>query len=258
MKISIVVPTLNSEKYLKQCLDSIFRQSYKNVEVIVVDGYSKDKTHRILKDYEALYPKRFYTAFRRPQGEPDAINIGIGMSCGDIVAFIDSDDVYQPGVFEAVADYLKAHEDVMLVYGRADIIDGKGRKARNAITAIKEPFQVLNKQWLLLLLDYIVQPTVFMRREIINDIGVFRTDEELVCDYEYWLRASDKGYKFGFIDRHLASSRVHPGTMSMRNQTKEISDAFRWKVRYAILCGKPWLVPFQCLEYCAERLIYKL
>jgi glycosyltransferase involved in cell wall biosynthesis len=256
MKISIIIPTLNSGKYLKKCLDSIFNQQYQDFEVIIVDGYSTDNTGDIFKEYQSVH-KNMSVIFRSPCGEPDAINVGIESSSGDIVAFIDSDDVYDYSAFRRAIDYFDGHPDVSLVYGKANIIGSDDERRRSVITDAKKPFQKWNMQWLLLLLDYIVQPTVFMRRSMIDKIGLFHSDK-LVTDYEYWLRAYSSGYKFGFIDSKIADYRVHSDTMSSQYQTQQINDAFRWKKYYAKMMKKSWLIPLQSCEYLIERLLYRI
>ena len=256
MKISIIIPVLNSDKYLKKCLNSIFNQEYKNFEVIVVDGFSTDNTNDILKEYQSLH-ENLLIVHRKPCGEPDAINAGIELSNGEIVAFIDSDDIYYQDAFTKIVDYFLRHEKVSLVYGKANIIDSDGKNIRNMITEAKKPFQILNAQWLLLLLDYIVQPTVFMKRDMMNKIGLFNSDK-LVTDYEYWLRSYSKGYKFGFVDEKIADYRAHSDTMSSRYQTDQINDAYKWKRHYAITMRKFWMIPLQYFEYLIERLLYKL
>lgn len=231
MKISIVIPNLNSGKYLEKCLDSIFTQSYENFEVIIVDGYSKDISQKTIERFAKRNNKRLIISYRRPQGQSDAINAGIEMATGDIVTYICADDTYEPDCFKRVIKkFIKP--SVMWTYGIGKIIDDRDREVRNFITTSKMLLQYIYSYNTLKCVDYIVQPTVFMRREFFKQIGEFNTTLRYVMDYEYWLRAG-KISKPKFINKHLANWRAHSGSLTEREHKAEAKQALEIQSWYS-------------------------
>lgn len=225
MKISIVIPTLNSEKYIGQCLESIFMQEYPDLEIIIVDGNSTDRTREIVfnKGKHSGYDVRWVN--HPANGEPDAINRGMKLATGNIVTYIDSDDMYFPDALFKLDEAFK-DDDCQWLYGCAKIIDGKGNETRGFITRLKEPLQKRYSYNKLLCVDFIVQPTVFMRREFYQKVGEFNSSERLVFDYEYWLRAG-KVSKPIFINDYIAYWRAHGENPSVVHMKQEAKDAFR-------------------------------
>jgi glycosyltransferase involved in cell wall biosynthesis len=240
MKLSIIIPAYNSEKYVEKCLKSIFSQSYQDFEVIVVDAYSKDETQKVFKEYLSRYPKKFYLAFRKPQGEPDAINAGIELATGDIVAYIDSDDTYELRCFERVVKAFERNPDVSWLYGRGKVIDEKGHECRGIVTAIKELFWPIYGYRSLQCFNYIVQPTVFMRRAFYDTVGRFNIRFKYDFDYEYWLRAGLISSPF-FLNKHLANWRAHSGSLSVKEYKAEARQVLEIQKEYS----KWWMRPLQ-------------
>ena len=232
MSLSIIIPTYNSEKYLDDCLKSIFSQSYQNFEVIVVDAYSKDKSQRIFKEYLSRYPKRFRLAFRRPQGEYDAVNTGMELATGDIVAYLDADDVYEPKCFDRVVKVFNRHPSAMWLYGKGKVIDEKGYETRGIITAIKELFWANRNHEILKCFNYIVQPTVFIKKSFYNMVGKFDTNFKYDADYEYWLKAWKVKPPL-FLNKYLANWRAHSGSISVKDYKVETKEAFEIQKGYS-------------------------
>jgi glycosyltransferase involved in cell wall biosynthesis len=240
VKLSIIIPVYNSEKYIEKCLKSIFKQSHQDFEVIVVDGYSKDKSPKILQGYLSLYPKKFYLAFRKPQGEPDAVNAGMEMAVGDIVAYIDSDDTYEPKCFERVVKVFERNPDVSWLYGKGNVIDEYGHETRGIVTAIKNLFWPIYSYGVLQCFNYIVQPTVFMRKSFHDEVGRFNTCFKYDFDYEYWLRAGLISPPF-FLNKHLANWRAHSGSLSVKEYKAEAMQVLEIQKEYS----EWWMRPIQ-------------
>lgn len=249
LKISIVIPTKNSERFLKQTLDSIVAQEYHNYEVVVIDGYSTDRT----KDIVLQYPKTIFLRVA-PAGEPDAINKGIGVTDGDIVAYIDSDDIYQPWCFHAVNEVFSRDFIRMWLYGKGNIINENGQEIRRIVTVAKEFMQRRYSPSALACVDFIVQPSVFMRRELYDRIGQLRTDLKYSFEYDYWLRIAAAGYEPAFINRYLSSWRVHPGSISIQGYLEETDQARQIQRRY----GRRALWPVQDMIYYGTRALYRV
>lgn len=251
--ISIIIPTLNAEKFLRPCLDSIFNQSYKDFEVIVVDGYSKDKTYDILKEYRQRFYRRLHMVFVRPQGQSDAINKGMDMAVGDIVTYICADDTYEPDCFSVVQSVFESQHKTNWLYGKAKIIDLNGSETRNIVTKAKELLQPRYSYHALKCVDFIVQPAVFMRAGFYQKIGKFDTNLKYVMDYDYWLRAG-KAYTPMFVNYYLANWRAHSESLSVRQYSEEAKQAFEVQKKYSSWIFKP----FQWLVYMGTKIIYKV
>lgn len=248
MKLSIVIPTYNSEKYLDKCLQSIFSQSYKDFEVIVIDAYSSDLTQVIL----AKYPKdKLQVILRKPQGEPDAINAGMELATGDIVTYIDADDTYEPECFMAVVCTFMIRHDLQWLFGIGKVIDSNGNECRNTLTKIKQFFWSRYTYNNYLYFNYIVQPTVFMKREFYNKVGKYNTDLKYVFDYDYYIRAG-KLSKPMFVNWHLANWRSHSSSVSGQAPVVMAKQALELQGKYSSM----WFRPIQWLAYIVAIVLY--
>jgi len=220
--ISIVMPTYNAEKYLKEAIDSILRQDYTDVEIVVVDGKSTDDTVEILKGYNS---KIRWTS-EKDRGEPDAINKGMAMARGDIITYLDGDDTYLPDALLAVSKHFESNPESIWAYGKCKIINGAGEETREVITKIKELFQKHYSFNSLLIGDFIAQPAAFWRKELVGEIGNFDIRETLAFEYDFWLRAG-KAYTPSFIDKYLAAWRFHSGSLTVNDIYTDMKDAYR-------------------------------
>jgi glycosyltransferase involved in cell wall biosynthesis len=203
-KISIITPSYNQGPFIERTIRSILDQNYLNLEYIVMDGGSTDGTIDILKKYG----ERLKWISRPDEGQSDAINKGIAMATGDIIAYLNSDDVYEPGALERVAECFSAHPESMWLTGRCRIIDEDDYEVRKPITAYKNALLRCFSYRLLLVTNPISQPATFWRRGIVEEFGAFDRGEHLVMDYEYWLRIGRK-YRPAIVDDYLARFRVH-------------------------------------------------
>jgi glycosyltransferase involved in cell wall biosynthesis len=210
-KISIITPTLNQGQFIERTIESVLNQDYPNLEYIVVDGGSRDGTIDILKKYE----KWLVWISEKDQGQADAINKGIRMSTGDIMAYLNSDDVYENGALKRVGEYCAAHPSAMWMTGKCRIIDEQDRETRGMITRYKNLLLKHFSYQVLLVTNPVSQPATFWRREIVNEMGLFDINEHLVMDYEYWLRIGRK-YRLEILDEYLARFRVYSASKTSR------------------------------------------
>lgn len=206
-KISIITPSWNQGPFIERTITSVLSQGYPNLEYIVMDGGSTDGTIDILKKYEG----RLLWTSEKDKGQADAINKGIARSTGDIIAYLNSDDVYEPGALNKVADHFSAHEETMWLTGQCRIIDEQDREIRRLITAYKNFLLRHYSYSLLLVTNPVSQPATFWRRSVISDLGLFDETEHLVMDYDYWLRVGKK-YPLTVLNGYLASFRVYAAT----------------------------------------------
>lgn len=221
--ISIITPSFNQSGYIRKTINSILSQNYPNLEYIVMDGGSTDGTVEILKSYG----KRIKWVSEKDKGQSDAINKGMKMAKGDILAYLNSDDLYKEGSLFAVAEYFLKNFQSYWLCGKCDIIDERESVTDNFVTNYKNIFlKHFSNIFLLSVLNYISQPAVFWRKEVTGKIGLFNPDLHYAMDYDYWLRTY-KIYKSGYIDRYLASYRIHSQSKSGANFSALLSEGYQ-------------------------------
>ncbi len=203
-KVSIITPSFNQAEYIEKTIKSVLSQDYSNFEYIVMDGGSTDGTVEILKKYD----KKIIWRSEKDKGQGEAINKGLKLAKGEILAYLNSDDTYSPGALKKVAEFFIKNPKKIWVFGKCRIIDEKDKEIRKSITSYKNFWLSRYNYHTLLILNYISQPAVFWRREVYREIGEFNQEEYWELDYDYWLRLGKK-YEPGFIDQYLANFRVH-------------------------------------------------
>ena len=182
MLISIIIPTYNSEKYIRKTLESLNSQIYRNFEVIVVDGLSNDNTMKIVNEYSDIVK---FTISEKDNGMYDAINKGLKIAKGDVIAYLNSDDYYDTMTLKNVNEYFNSNNEISIVYGTLFYVNGKDKIIKKIKTVI------FNKKILLSLwFCYIPQPCSFFRRNVINTISEFDTQYKLAADYDFFVKAS--------------------------------------------------------------------
>lgn len=247
MNISVIIPSFNTGKYIRSAIDSIIYQY--GSEVIVVDGGSTDNTLDILKSYG----DRVKWISEKDNGEPDAINKGMRIATGDIIGYLDADDKYELGCFDEIIEQF-AYSKYMWMYGKCKVINEDDKETRQLVTRFKEIFQPFYSYQTLLMFDYIAQPTVFWRKEVLQTVGLMNTSERLAFDYDYWLRLGRK-YKPLFINEYLASWRSHKKSETAKALAKDMKDGLNLSLKYSP--DKIWLRPFQYGIYGLALLGYK-
>ena len=219
LKISIVTPSFNQARYLEECLLSVKEKNYSNLEHIVVDGASTDGTVGILKQYSELSGWEHLRWISEPDGgQADAINKGLTLATGDILAYLCADDAYAPGAFDFVNDFFRQHPEVDLIYGECHFIDQRGKVVRRKRAP---PFHESH----LLRRNLILQPTVFFRAEVWHRVGLFSVSLHYAMDYEYWLRASAV-CRIVPVERHLAYYRLHADSKTVKAHRKMLREGY--------------------------------
>ena len=203
VKVSVIIPVYNGEKYISEAIDSVLNQTYKDFEIIVIDDGSRDNTPKILKEYG----DKIRWKSQEHKGQASALNEGINMAKGKYIAYLDADDVFLPERLEIEVKYLDAHPDVGLVYSDFYKIDKNGKIRRIIKSRPQDNFVLLQ-------INYITRIAVMHRRECLNEVGLF--DESITGDddWDMWIRISEK-FKMGYIDKPLAKYRIHGGNISL-------------------------------------------
>ena len=218
VSVSVVTPSFNQGRFLRRTIESVLGQGLP-LEYFVVDGGSTDGTRDILTDFGT----RLRWVSEKDQGQADAVNKGICGTSGDLVGWLNSDDVYYPGAVLAACDYFDANPGVDVLYGDADHID--------EVDSVMEPYPV--EDWCydrLLGRCFICQPAAFIRRRTLDKFGMLDEKLQYSLDYEFWIRLAQEGAVFGRLRRVLAGSRLHADTKTLGSRLKvhtEINDMLR-------------------------------
>ena len=182
MLVSVIIPTYNRANFLKEAIDSVLNQDYKNFELIVVDDGSTDETASVLKGY---YDKIKYIRIPH-QGVSRARNVGIEQAKGGLIAFLDSDDLWMPKKLSIQVEFFKKHLDA-LVCQTEEIWIRNGRRVNPKKYHIK-PSGMIFEQCLKRCM--VSTSSVMVRRSLFESIGVFDESFYVCEDYEIWLRVS--------------------------------------------------------------------
>ncbi|MCC6381457.1 MAG: glycosyltransferase [Dehalococcoidia bacterium] len=198
--VSVVVPCRNRAHFLQQTLDSILNQDYPHVECIVRDGASTDGTVALLREYG----ERVRWHSEPDRGPFDAINAGWAEARGQILAWLNADDTWEPGAARHVAEYFLRNPDVDVVSGTCGLMDDAG-KLQMTVPARQYHFESA-----LLHCDHVLmQAATFLRRRAVDAAGPLYPS--WTHDQELWLRAAQAGARFATTDAHVANVRVGPG-----------------------------------------------
>lgn len=200
-RLSIVTPSFNQAAFIERTLQSVLDQGYSNLEYIVVDGGSSDGSPEIIERYA---DRLAWWVSEPDRGQTDALNKGLRRATGDIVAYINSDDYYLPGAFDAAVSSL-TRSDALWVAGSARFVD-----KHDAPTALWRPhLPARGRHWWLLDPWGVPQAATFWRREAFDRFGLFREDMHYVFDTEFGLRLAFAGHLPELIDRDLAVRVEH-------------------------------------------------
>ena len=230
MKISIITPSFNGRRYLEQTSRSILSQAGDfDLEWLVVDGGSTDGTLDFLHTLDADPRVRWQSEADR--GQSHAINKGMALAAGDVVAWLNTDDLYTPGALAAVAGQFTRHSAAQWLVGRCDIIDGEGRAIRQSVTRYKDrslrryTFRALLRE------NFIPQPAVFWRRDFGARVGALDESLHYTMDYDLWLRM---GRETGplFVDQVLAQFRLHEMSKTGQVNRAQFDEQYRVACRY--------------------------
>lgn len=175
MKVSIITPCLNSEKTIRDTIESVLKQTYKNIEYIIVDGGSTDSTIEIIKSYQTLFHGRMKVVSEKDKGIYDAMNKGIRMSTGSLIGIINSDDYYEPDAVRTVVNHMTS-DKYQVIYGHCRLI--RNQYLWGYFTTSHEDLGS----------GMIPHSTCFVTRKVYCDLGLFLTCFKIASDYELMVR----------------------------------------------------------------------
>ena len=211
-KISIVIPSFNKVRFIEETLQSIFKQEYPSLEVIIQDGESTDGTVNVIKRFAKKYSGIKWES-EKDNGQLEAINKGLKKAIGEVVTYINADDVYKKGALLTVGKYFSKNPDTLWLAGRGDVIDEGGREISRLVTGYKNLLLAINRYPLLLVVNYLMQPSVFLARGAYEKYGPFTGSKVGVMEYELWLKLGMVKMP-AVLDSYLSSFRLAGGTIS--------------------------------------------
>ena len=201
-RISIVTPSYNQGEFIGRTVESVLSQDYPSLEYVIQDGNSKDNTLDVLRSFQE---KLAHFDSRQDNGQAHAINIGFQHTSGEIMAYLNSDDILLPGALSYVAAYFTHHPDVDVVYSHRVIINDLDQEIGRWILPPHD-------NEILLWADYIPQETLFWRRSLWEKIGSQMNESfHFALDWDLILRFRAVGAKFRRLPRFLAAFRLQAG-----------------------------------------------
>lgn len=208
MKITVVTPSYNQGKYIKRTIESVLSQGIPDIEYIVMDGGSTDETVDILKAYGGSIIWRS----EKDNGQTDAVNKGIRAAHGEIIGWLNSDDVYYPEAIRKVLEVFEKNPDINVVYGNANHI-------REDDSFIEEYYTEDFDYERLKDICFICQPSLFFRKKLVDQYGYLDDKLQYCMDYDYWLRLG-KGEKFYRLNELIAGSRLYDDNKTLGARRK--------------------------------------
>jgi glycosyltransferase involved in cell wall biosynthesis len=196
--IAVVTPSFNQGRYIRATIDSVLQQNYPKLAYVVRDGGSSDETIQVLQSYGSKLQWRS----EQDRGQANAINLGFHEAAGEIMGYLNSDDILLPGTLAYVAKAFRQNPTLDLVYGHRIYIDAQGFEIGRCILP---PHHEETLKWA----DFIPQETLFWRRRVWDAIGPMDESFDFALDWDFVLRAQTAGFRFKRLPRFLACFRFH-------------------------------------------------
>ena len=216
MLVSIITPSYNQAEYLEATIQSVLAQEYADLEYIIVDGGSTDGSVDIIQKYA---DQLSWWVSEPDQGQADGINKGLRRARGEVVAWLNSDDLYLPGAIQDAVDALRIDPDLGMVFGDAITVDPDGRPLNRLAFG----------DWglpELMCFRIICQPAVFMRRSALDQVGYLDENFHYMLDHHLWLRIANKG-SIKHFPGLWAAARHHPAAKNVSLAPKFSMETYR-------------------------------
>ncbi len=237
--MSVIVPSYNQGPFLEETLRSVLLQGYPNLEVRVYDGGSDDGSVEILERYTAFLD---HWQSAPDRGQSHAINTGLDEARGEVLAWLNSDDLYEAGALARVGLAFAHHPEALVISGACRLVDKDGGEL-----AVKPPRRLTPEHFL----DgggVPGQPALFFRRRVVERFGLLREDLHYLLDWELWLRISLEvpASATRLVERPLARARIWPGAKTPTAGARGLEE--RGKVIEELHAGDPVPVPPRLLR----------
>ena len=211
-KVSVITPSFNQGQFLEASIRSVLEQDYPNVEYIVVDGGSKDESVEVIKKYQ---DRLTWWVSEKDKGHADALNKGFSHATGEILAWLNSDDIYFPNAVSEAVEILKSHPEVGMVYGDADLIDDAGEPVGQFGSKQTSYRQMLRGS-----------ATTFFRADLWRQVGPLDLSLFFSFDYDLWVRLA-KVSQILYVPKRWAKFRIHGAGKTIVNDNRCYPDMLR-------------------------------
>lgn len=251
LRFSIVTPSYNHARFIGRTIDSILSQEGDfDLDYRVIDGASTDDTVEILRGYG----DRLTWVSERDGGQVDAVNKGLRAATGDIVGWVNSDDVLLPGALAKVAAAFTAHPEAEWVHGRCKIIDADDREVRRWISLYKHLRSQRHTFENFLTEDYVSQMTTFWRREMLDEVGYLDGSLRFAFDHDLFLRFAQRGAPI-YIPEPIACFRWYETSKSGAGYEVQMAETTALSAKYG---ASPWVLARAHVKKHAIVNIYRL
>jgi len=238
LKISIITPSLNQDQFLEESIESVLNQAYPNLEYIIIDGGSSDNSVEIIKKHS---DRITYWVSEPDNGQAHAVNKGISHAHGDIIGWLNSDDIYLPNCLDTIIEVFQRNPMADVVYGDHIFVDDEGNELLKK-KEISVDFNIMF--WGR---NHIAQPAVFFRKNVLDRAGLLDEKLHYALDWEWWHRMGKAGCRFVKIKKFLAAAHWQFDSKSVTNQNKFKKERKSIQTAYLngkLNPGKKWLIPF--------------
>lgn len=228
--VSIITPSFNQAAFLEQTIRSVLEQDYPNIEYWVIDGGSTDNSVEIIKQYA---PRLAGWVSEKDKGQADGINKGLAKATGEIIGWLNSDDLYYPGAIAGAVEDFRLHPEASFVFSDVESIDEHG----NAFNLMRYDDWKLPD---LMTFHIIGQPGVFMRRAVLEQAGYLDLNYNYLLDVQLWLRMAAIAEPYYAPEEVWAAARIHSDAKNIAHAKDFGAEAFRlakW------LCEDPRFYP---------------
>ena len=224
--ISIITPVYNGGKFIESCLQIVINQNFAEVEHIIVDGGSTDKTIDIIKHYANQHPHIRWIS-EKDQGQSDAMNKGIAMAKGQIIGILNVDDFYEPNVISRISELFKALPEPTLIVGNCNMWDHRGKLIQiNKPKRLRTVDLLMEKQINddgIIDAAFPVNPSAyFYHKSLHQQIGVYKVEEHYVMDIDFLLKAVKVAH-VKYFPETWGNYRYYPGTKTFDDHTNGTS-----------------------------------
>ena len=211
--VSVVMAAKNYARFLPVAVESVFAQTFADWELLVIDDGSTDHTTAAVRPFLADHRVRYFRSDKL--GQPRAKNLGVGLSRGEFVAFLDADDAWEPTKLEKQLAVFRAKPEVGVVFSRRSLIDEQGNAMprRGSTPPLALPRGEVLPQ--MFVQNFVCFSSAVVRRAVFSHVGAFDPQWDLAIDYDLWLRVA-KHHRFDFVDEELVKYRTGHGNLSKK------------------------------------------